>query len=576
MKSISALVPGFLGFLGTAVLGWYLASPPLAREKAGENSTEGAARDHRRPTKPPGNEEIVAEQMRAIRDAGSPSERMRAAVGLANSLPPSEFAAWVEGDRFSFRKGPELSVFRMILFERWIKEDPESLIPWAGKNNYGQGGRALISLANNDPRFLIDHYRRTPDNPTELGILKEVAKNNPELALQRLQELSAGGLSSETMRAGRSLLVELAKKSPAALEAALGTLAPDLQKQAEIALSGQRLAASFSTEVRALWERPDGWRIFASNLSSDRGLATHLIADLASLPESWKSGMAQESYSLISETNGREWFAADLEGAGFSAAQAKDIRERALTRLASSDPEFALKHLAEAAANPNMKADLISLALRSAQGDSAAMDRLINLLGSDEDKQIARDQLKLVELAASGNKVPKPAEWLEKVGGIGGETLRSDEVLYQLRTWDKAQITELRSQFNGLSADQKLNIAKVVAAGGTYASIDPGFAGDALRFLVAHTPAVAAGNNSTENKDPVMASSTYAVTLSMSDPAAATSWINTLPEGEAKLWARKNMAANWQQYDPKAVAQWMQTLPADAREQVTQHLRTRR
>ncbi|MEO5713456.1 MAG: hypothetical protein ABIT37_08195 [Luteolibacter sp.] len=569
---ISTIAPGIFGFLGMTALGWYLAKPALPPTTAQAAANGSAPRDHRHPPKSPRNGGIVAQQMRAIRNAGSPSERMRMAISLANSLPPSEFAAWMEGDRFDLRKGPELSVFRMIVFERWIKEDPASLIPWAATHNYGQASRALVALANNDPQSLIDHYRSHPDDKTELQTLREVAKKHPALALQRLQELSERGLPSGTTRIAKGLLDELAKNSPAALEAAIANLAPHLQQEAERALSGQRLAASFPTEVRALWERPDGLKIFSDNLSGNSELGTKLIAKIADLPESWRTGMADSPYNFVSEKNGRQWFEADLEGAGFSSSQAKRIRERALMELASSDPGFALKNLGGAGVD-GTKEDIISSALRSVKGDGVEAEKLIAMMDSEADKQLARDQLKREELAASAVKAQNPTEWLEKIGGIDGALNSPYEVLNQIQSWDKSKVADLRARFNALPVDQQQNIARMVAASGMQSGIDPGFAGDAIRFFVTHPPAV---TSRPSGGDPIMASSTYAVGLAISDPAAATSWINTLPEGDAKLWARKNLAANWQQYDSEAVALWVKTLPAVTRDQVTQHLQTPR
>ncbi|MBC7980328.1 MAG: hypothetical protein H7Y36_07170, partial [Armatimonadetes bacterium] len=288
---IFAIAPGLLGFLGMAAIGWHLSPPPPTQPTVEVATNDGVPRDHRRPTKSARDGGLVTEQMRAVRNAGSPTERLRKTIALANSLPPSEFGAWMEGDRFDFRQGPELSIFRMIVFERWIKEDPESLIPWAGRNNHGQAGRALLSLANNAPQSLIDHYRSHPDDKTELQTLKEVAKKHPALALQRLQELSARGLPSETARVAKDLIYALADKSPAALESAVGSLDPALKALVERAMSGQRLAASFPTEIRALWERPDGWKIFSGNASENDELATRLIPEIANLPQSWKAGM---------------------------------------------------------------------------------------------------------------------------------------------------------------------------------------------------------------------------------------------------------------------------------------------
>lgn len=571
MKSpVSALAPALIGFGIMAAIGWNLAPhkpPNLTSDK--ETS---AQQDRRRPERKSSRENaLVSAQMQAIRNAESPSEKMRATLALVNSLPPSEFAKWAEGDRFSFRQGPELTVFRMILFERWIKESPETLIPWAGKNNYGQAGRGLQHLASQDPQSLIDHYRAHPDPKTELETLDEIAKHHPEIALQRLQELSADGLFSGTERTTKKLLSELAKKSPAALEAAMKTLPPDLQRPAESALVKERLAASFTTEVRTLFDRPDGWQIF-SDISEDEKISTQLVEHLAELPAAWRAGMAENSYRFVNATNAKKWFGIDLEAVGFSPSQAKTFRGDALTNLVHQEPEFALKNLSNPDIDPSLKSFLITQALQSAKQDSAKGERLINLIESEEDRKLAHDQLKLAELASTQTSPQKPKEWLEKLGSIHQPGVDSHQVLRQLATWDETRIAELRANFNQLPIDQQQNIAKAVSATGLYSEVDPGFAGDAIRSIVVNSPP-APGS---QEADPVVASSTHAVRLATTDPIAATEWITTLPEGNARLWAAKNVAAHWIQSDPKGTNAWLKTLPPETRQQVTEYLGTKR
>ena len=223
---LSALAPGVLGFLGMAALGWHLATPasrPASEETASAGETP---QNYKRPPRQQRADSLAAVQMRAIRDAGSPPKGCaRPSPWRIPCHPPSLRRGWKATDSTS-AKGPELSVFRMIIFERWIKEDPDSLIPWAVRNNHGQAGRALIALSKEDPQRLIEHCRANPNAKDELQILDEMAKNHPALALQRLQELSAAGLPAGTIEMAKSLLVELAKSSPTALEATLESLAP--------------------------------------------------------------------------------------------------------------------------------------------------------------------------------------------------------------------------------------------------------------------------------------------------------------------------------------------------------------
>jgi hypothetical protein len=554
----SVITPG-LAFLGMAALGWHLAKPIPPQPETGLLDKYPSRES--RPARTARNDGMIAEQMNAILTKDSPLEKMRATLNLANSIPPSDFAKWVEGDRFSIRSGPELTVFRMIIFERWIKEAPDTLIGWADKNNYGQAGRALISLAKSDPEQLISHYRSHPGSEAELQILKEVAKHHPSLALQRLQELSEAKLSSETARKANEVLDELAKKSPSGLEAVIDTLSPELRAFAESALSGQRLAASFATEVSALSKDPNGFRIFEENISNKPELASQLIKHLSQLPDDWNRFTFRE---------GKKWFETDLEAAGFSSAQAKSIKGKALQSLASTDPEFAFANLE--AADESAKEYIIIAALRSGNGDETRTTKLISLMPSEEDRQRAREQLLRTSVAGTPGSKVKPQEWLSQLSQLDESGGFSRTALANLQNWDTARLAELKEGYNQMTFDQKQHIALMIASNASRFESDSDFFGDAIRFLVTNPPPA----SEARDVDPVMASSTYAVQLATSNPSAAISWINALPEGPAKLWARKNVAANWQQYDPKAVSTWLQTLPVSVREEVAKHLQSTR
>jgi hypothetical protein len=71
-----------------------------------------------------------------------------------------------------------------------------------------------------------------------------------------------------------------------------------------------------------------------------------------------------------------------------------------------------------------------------------------------------------------------------------------------------------------------------------------------------------------------MQASQFAVNWSKIDPEAASQWVQSLPAGDAKLWAQKNLAANWTQHDPEAVDQWIKTLPAESRGEVEKFMQT--
>lgn len=254
-----------MGFLGAMAIGWKTAAisseaPAVDAEQKGTVVRERVSGGRDRETRE------VASKMKSIRAEETQEERIRASISLAMSLPASEFAAWAQGDRFDFRAGPELNIFRMILFERWIEEDPESLIGFTVENYHGQAYRGVEQLMKDDPERVLEYFRSHPNDSFELGKLGTIAASNPGLVLARLAEMSDRGITADAGEQSEALFRELAKKNESLLEGALDGLSPVLLRKAETALSGVRLDADFHTEFRRLWDRPGGWQMFNDSL----------------------------------------------------------------------------------------------------------------------------------------------------------------------------------------------------------------------------------------------------------------------------------------------------------------------
>jgi hypothetical protein len=280
---------------------------------------------------------------------------------------------------------------------------------------------------------LIAYFRSNPNGEVELGVLREIAKHQPALALERLQELSAAKLSNGIASAADDLLIELAKKSPSSLQAALDTLSPELRTMAESALSGERLATSFATEMNALSEHPEGLRILKENLSKRPELSTQLLKHLGRIPDEWKQLIAK-NWGSSAFHDGKKWFEADLGSAGFSPSQAKAIKGKALQSLASKDPEFALANLS--AADESSK-DYILASIFSREGDEARTEKLISLLTSEEDRKRAGHLLLQESLSNKANPT-KPGEWLTQLSQLDERKGLPYAALANLQKWDTA------------------------------------------------------------------------------------------------------------------------------------------
>jgi hypothetical protein len=559
-------------FLATAALGWNLAggSATAPPETGGPAAT--SAKTSKRPDRGTGRYGTPAHvraAMKTIREAGSPEGRMRATIELANSLPVSELGEWLDGRWFDTGEGFDLTLFNKIAKHRWREEDPEGLLLWSFKNGPETANNILNEWAASDPRRMIEFYRQHPNDPMELGSLAVLAGNDPELAIERLREMIGRGISpNHSGYYEQQLLTQLAAKSPAELEAALASLPAAWQAKAEAALVGERLKTSFDDEIRKLWARPDGWKLFESSGSS-LGIGAKLLGELENLPASWKAGMASNFYRYLNSSNAEQWIDADLEGGGFTDEQAKRIRMGAMQNLSAQKPELILNYLGEMDLDESDRRNLISNVFANAMRNPGKAEELMALLDSEEDRKVAQayiDQRNQPQVAAV--KVEEPAEWLAQAAAMEHPG-SSYQFVSMLRNWDPGKIGELTGQFRAMPDEGKRKIAELLS-GQSYGGMElaPSLQGEAIRYLVSDLENVAEDHQANAVNEQTRLAANHAVKWVAKDPVAASEWVQTLPAGEPRLWAQKNLAKNWALYDPQAAGQWVASLPADARTEV--------
>lgn len=554
---------GLLAFLATAGIGWNLSTPaalPIA-----EKGTEGPETRHaNRPGRVPRSvaAEAAARRMGSIRAAANPEARMLATLALAESLGPADFAAWVDGGWFDLRGGPELMMFTKILMDRWEAEDPEGLIAWAEKNNNGAGTAVMERWAAKDPQRLLAWFQNHRNDLLEVGMLGRIAGHSPELALQRLREMAQAGMPENAMRNTGGLMLALAGKSPAALEAILESLPADLKFGAESALSRKRLEASFSEEIRNLWDRPDGWRIFAS-MNGSPEIIRKLMGELGNLPDEWRRMLVSNPYNFVRADSAREWLETDLEGAGFSAPEIEGIRGHALRNLAYRDPAGTIEQLGLMEIDPRVRKEILEAVFRN---NHENLEKLAEQL-PEEERQMAEALMGWRQESRSVRADAKttPEELLGKIVALDPAHIGSGSHFPFLDKWDRGKIEALTNGFGALPEDQKTRAATFITANAEYSAAPPELQGAALRYLAAQPDATSGGKE--KGFESLTAKvSNYVTNLAEKDPGAAASWVGSLPPGEARTWAQKNLLKNWAQYDPDAAAVWEKSLPATDRD----------
>lgn len=589
-KNNSAWSGALLAFLVMAALGWVLGRGSGDR-KSGDESAPSAGPQGDAVSRAQARANAALMRVTSISQGATQEDRMRATIELANNLPTSDFADWVDGGWFDFRSGFELTLFRRIIEERWRLEDPEGFVAWCLEEGR-QGGGAMVSnprsaalpilseWAMDSPDRMEAYFAKYPDDGLEAQLVRDLAKQNPEAALARFQELMKRGVQHYYMQGA---LEEIAKSAPEKIEAILDELPTSLRIQAEGALVGQRLANDFGTAFQSLLERPDGFQLFSRNMHRVKDISARVLEELPNLPASWRSQLVSRAlHQLVYNAGAEPWLRADLEGAGFTGRQAQQIRSTALRGLANQNPDLAFSMLSEIDLDQQSRTQVIrDLFRRTAQGDRPKAEEWLAQMTSESDLEAARGVMMTecpaaqTDPFASRQNYKNPDEWLEVATSGQIDPQNSWGLGQSLQRWDQQKILDLTERFQELSVEQKDAIATSITTNalGRNATI---FAGEIVRHLLENPPETDANDGqpttTNPNTDPVRLASNTAVRWVIQDSTAATEWVASLPAGDAKLWAQKNMAASWSNYDPDGVVEWVATLPAASRGEVEEFL----
>ena len=604
MKPTSSKLPFRLlavaGFSAAAFAGWQMAGgkSPTTNTPQGGNVESGkdakaAARTERsaRFSGPPAE---ARRKIAAIRSISSPQERMRATIALAYSLPSSELAEWIDKRWFISEPGFDLTLFNKIVNQRWQTEDPQGKLKLALEAGEGYSSNAVTAWAKQDAAGLLAWFKENPNPNIESQALNEIAKIDPALALKRLREMAMqnGSDYHETYYSSQTLR-QIAEKSPELLEAALDSFPGSMRKNVEALLLAKRLKDDPLAEVHNLMQQPNGFKTLANAMNQSGGerekLSEIFLSELSSLPEAWRKQISQGYLSVITPQNAEKWFNADFAAAGFSEAEAKNMRINALTNLTYNQPEQALKLIDQLDLDPSQRQSMISN-LFSYNRDAKKTEELMAQLTNDADRKVAENYIAQMGQRPNSNgqiKAETPAEWFEAAQGYNPNNGSSFYFTNVLSNWDKDKMAEFATEFRKLSDDKKKSAAMVLASDHHNLEGSRELQGEAIRYLMSLPPPAEEGPQPgpdesgmiryrQQQPDYAYTGSSFAVQWSMKDPDGASQWVQSLPEGESKLWVQKNLAMNWSKYDPDATKAWLGTLPANSRAEIEKFMKNPR
>ena len=568
-------------FLTTVAAGWFLPKPSHPRTTPPGN-TAAPAKSRRSAWKR--HQSLAAEtrsQVAAVRKAGDEEHRILAAIALARSIPASDFDEWLDDGFFDFRNGPELTIFRKILEERWKSEDPEGFVAWclgdmrgmslppewASDKPQSDAMKILSGWALDDPERLAAYFSKHPNNSVLGGMLKQLSSHHPDAAARLLASAAATPGFAEVDFL-RPTLATLAKNSPASLESILPSLPGPLRYEGETLLSKKRLKESFSAELERLSNHPEGWRIFERCARSIDRSGTALLEHLPELPAEWRSRFAGQFRHFVGyDFDPAPWLDADLQAAGFTRAQARQIRAKALSAYAFRKPEETLAFLKNTDLDPEGRRQLISSVFAQAENHPDNALKWFEMLDSESDLQTARDIMGRFAPHSPPPEHPyrrpeSPEQWIDLLASKDMTKKQKLRAIQSISFESPKARKIFVENFRAMPEGTKTEVAKLFVESSTMPAGEIG--AEAVMHLIAHqSPA-----SETEQTQFISAASQVARSMVLEEAPAACEWVAQLPEGSTKRWTQKNMAAAWARHDPAAMRQWLSTLPPETRQDI--------
>jgi hypothetical protein len=513
----------------------------------------------------------VRERLARIHAARTPEDRMRATLELAHSLSVSEMERWYVAEWFNFHDGMESTVFYRITRARWLAEDPAGLMAYSLRRNSEKTYEVAGQWAKQDPAAALAFLVSTKKDPADFqrlvyAMAGPLAAADPALALQQVLKLRA--LLGESQGGALTQMIgELAKHSPELLKRESATWPASLQKIASNQLVVASLKSDFAVGIAGLRDAPDGKKRFFNAIENNSELFKEMAKHPDKLPPGWFAEAASGSPYYVVNEDPEKWLKTDLAALGFDDQKAKQLRNYALSYFASKNPEGALAMLAGDELDENQRLNLLGNSLANlARKDMSRAEEWAARLSDPKEIEQARQAIENAALEGPGKTPPTPAAWLAGLDGKDSNSMWQYSRLTQ--SWDREQLADAVREFNQLPADRKSAIASKLVTSGDYGP--PELRAAALSQMLEDPPP--AEPNGGDFGQMTRQASRLVSSWGRKDPVAAGRWVNSLPAGEARLWAAKNLASQWAEYEPAAARQWAAGLPADERKQVDAYL----
>ncbi|MEO0016816.1 MAG: hypothetical protein RLZZ522_99 [Verrucomicrobiota bacterium] len=497
-----------------------------------------------------------------VRQARCPAERLRQAVILATQLPLADFSSWLAGDYLGFLDDGMEAVFEQIVIDRWLAADPAGGASWLLKNGQGSAEKAVAAWLRVDEPAVMAMVKSLPAATSEEAVsalIVAVGKRSVPEALDLLDELGPPALAS------REVVARLARLDR---EAVLDYAAATTGEQRRGLL----------TEVAGAWLEPDLRWVVA--MLQREGLGPEVLEQLAQssghgstgltvlrqaafIPLGWLETLSQRDHGQLTSGCEIEWLKLKTGKPGLPKAvlQKLQLQAAAAPFWHHDKRETGLKLVADGTWLPRPARVLIAENLAHLwQDDPAAASRWVASLEGDlrvAGERGLTSQRTAMAAAQQARQLTSPAEVM---GALASATLtgfpRHDV------EWDAAETADAVRLAERLAPAQVAGLLGAIE--NDHGSLPRPVLGAILSQAFA-VPLVTGPGREGFERERVRAACRLAAGWAGTAPAQAAAWVETLPAGEARLWAAKNVARQWQYYSTAETRDWAAKLPEPER-----------
>ncbi|QJE96767.1 hypothetical protein [Luteolibacter luteus] len=513
----------------------------------------------------------VVKRLEEVRRAGVIQDKLRATIHLAQSLPISELEAWFEGKWFDEKEDMLSAVFHRIALSRWLAADPAGLMRYCQSKDESRAPIVAWEWALRDPKSALAYLGEARDEKARGDMASlmgmALAAEQPEAVIAEMPAL-LGMLKTSDLWA---MMAKLAETAPEALKAASANWPPYTREGIARELATVGLKKDFAGTLEQLRNAENGRTIFLNAFPFHSEALAEVIRNPGMLPPGWFGDIATMAGSLLVKDDPGHWLDADLTAMGLDPAQAKQVRSQAIEEIGLKDQARFLSLLDEDDRDPFARRGIIQSTVARMAEDRSKAEAWIDGLPNDEDKESARQMLGSMLNQPKGDSVT-PVNLLD---GLAKDTgLLTAEQARATGLWSAPELKEATGRFNSMPLEQKAIAARNLL-NHSHENFPPELQAQAVSFFTANRSIEPVLADRLFGKRTFAQSACYlAASWAQEDPAAAGKWVSSLPEGEERLWAGKNLASLWSENDPPAVRQWLSGLPEGDRKGIEDYLKS--